>query len=87
VQSGLRRWSQFLYALNPSGHAIRKQLIVGGRVNKYVAIGSKTDVMVVINFLCVSVGSSTVQLHGSLGSRRACTCSEASFSSQNGDRA
>jgi hypothetical protein len=33
----------------------------------------------------VSLGSSTVQLHGSLGSRRA--CSEAGFSSQNGDRA
>jgi hypothetical protein len=43
--------------------------------------------MDVIGFLCVSLGSSTVQLHDSLGSRHACTCSEASFSSQNCDRA
>jgi hypothetical protein len=28
-----------------------------------------------------------VQIHESLGSRRACECSEAGFSSQNGDRA
>jgi hypothetical protein len=41
--------------------------------------------MDVIGFLCVSLGSSTVQLYDSLGSRRACSCSEASFSSQNGD--
>jgi hypothetical protein len=43
--------------------------------------------MNVIGFLCVSPGSSTVQLHESIGSRRACECSEAGFSSQNGDRA
>jgi hypothetical protein len=43
--------------------------------------------MDVTGFLCVSLGSSTVQLHDSLGSRRACSCSEAGFSSQNGDRA
>jgi hypothetical protein len=36
-------------------------------------------------FLCISLGSSTVQLHGSLGIRRACACSEGSFNSQNGD--
>jgi hypothetical protein len=42
--------------------------------------------MDVIGFLCVSLGSSTVQLHDSLGSRLACACSEADFSSQNGDR-
>jgi hypothetical protein len=42
--------------------------------------------MVVIGFLYVSLGSSTVQLHDSLGSRRACACSEVCFSSQNGDR-
>jgi hypothetical protein len=46
----------------------------------------KTAVMDVIRFLCVSLGSSTVQLHDSLGSRRACACSEAVFSSQNVDR-
>jgi hypothetical protein len=43
--------------------------------------------MNVIGFLCVSLGSSTVHLHDSIGSRRACTCSEAGISSQNGDRA
>jgi hypothetical protein len=40
--------------------------------------------MDVIGFLFVSLGSSTVQFHESLGSR--CACSEAGFSSQNGDR-
>jgi hypothetical protein len=43
--------------------------------------------MEVTSFLLVSVGSSTVQLHDSLGSRRACACSEAGFSSENSDRA
>jgi hypothetical protein len=38
---------------------------------------SKTAVMDVIVFLCASLGSSTVQLHDILGSRRACACSEA----------
>jgi hypothetical protein len=32
----------------------------------------------------ISLGSSTVQLHDSLGIRRACACSEAGFISQNG---
>jgi hypothetical protein len=41
--------------------------------------------MYVIRFLCVSLGSSTVQLHDSLRSRRACACSDASFCSQIGD--
>jgi hypothetical protein len=43
--------------------------------------------MGVIGILCVSLGSSTVQLHDSPVSRRACSCSEAGFSSQNGDSA
>jgi hypothetical protein len=43
--------------------------------------------MDVIGFLYVSLGSSSVQLHDSLGSRRACACSEAGFSRQNGDHA
>jgi hypothetical protein len=43
--------------------------------------------MDVIDFLCVSLGSSIVQLHESLGSRRACARSEIGFSNQNGDRA
>jgi hypothetical protein len=42
--------------------------------------------MDVIGFLYLSIGNSTVQLDDSLGSRRACACSQASFSSQNGDR-
>jgi hypothetical protein len=57
------------------------------RVSKWVTNGSKTAVMDVIGFLRVSLGSSTIQLHDRLGSRHACPCSEAGFSSQNGDRA
>jgi hypothetical protein len=63
---------------------------VRGRVSKEVTNGSKTAVMAVmdvIRFLCVSLDSSTVQRHDSLGSRGARECSEAGFSSQNGDRA
>jgi hypothetical protein len=55
------------------------------RVN--ITNGNKTAVMKVIWFLCVSLGSSTVQLHDSLGSRRASSCSEAGLSSQHGDGA
>jgi hypothetical protein len=54
---------------------------------QYVTNGSKTAVMVVIGFLCVSLGSSTVQLHDSLASRRACAWSEACVNTQNGGRA
>jgi hypothetical protein len=42
--------------------------------------------MDVMCFLCVTLISSTVQLHDSVGSGRACACSGAIFSSQNGDR-
>jgi hypothetical protein len=55
-------------------------------VSKYVTNRSKTAVMDVIGFLYVILGSSTVQLHDSRGSRCACECSEAGFGSQNGDR-
>jgi hypothetical protein len=41
--------------------------------------------MAVISFHLVSVGSSTVQLHESVSSRRACRCSGSVFSSQVGD--
>jgi hypothetical protein len=61
--------------------------IIRGRVSKQVTNGSKVAVMGVIGFLCVSLGSSTVQLHDSLGSRHAYACSEAGFSSQNGNHA
>jgi hypothetical protein len=54
-------------------------------VSKYVTNGSITAVMDVIDFLCVSLRSSTIQLHELLGRRRSCVCSEAGFSSQNGD--
>jgi hypothetical protein len=60
---------------------------IRGRVSKYITNGSKTTVMDAIGFLCVSLGSSTVQLYDSLVSRLECACSEAGFSSQNGDRA
>jgi hypothetical protein len=43
--------------------------------------------MDIVGFLYVSLGSSTVQLHDSLGSKRTCTCSKAGFSSQNGNHA
>jgi hypothetical protein len=43
--------------------------------------------MDVICFLCVSLGSTTVQLHDRLDTRRACECSKAGFSSQNGNHA
>jgi hypothetical protein len=56
-------------------------------VSKEVINGSKTSVIDVIGFLCVSLDSSTDQLHDSLSSRRARACSEAGFCSQNGDRA
>jgi hypothetical protein len=61
--------------------------IIRGRVSKQVTNGSKTAVMDVVVFLYVSLGSRTVQLHDSLGSSRACSCSEAGFNSRNGDRA
>jgi hypothetical protein len=60
---------------------------VQGRIRKYVTNGSKAAVMDVIGLLWVSLGTSTVQLHDNLGSKRAYTCSEAGFSSQNGDSA
>jgi hypothetical protein len=43
--------------------------------------------MDVIGFLCVSLGGSTFQLRGSLGSKRPCAVLEVDCSSQNGDRA
>jgi hypothetical protein len=56
------------------------------KVTTYVKNGSRIAVMNVIGFLCISLGSSVIHLHDSLGSRRACACSEAGFSIQNGDR-
>jgi hypothetical protein len=56
------------------------------RVSKYVTNGSKTYVIDVIGFLCVSLGSSTVQLHDSLGSRQACTRLGTGFSNPNDSR-
>jgi hypothetical protein len=41
-------------------------------------------IMDLIGFLCVSLGSSIVQLHDSLRTRRSCAYSEAGISSQNG---
>jgi hypothetical protein len=43
--------------------------------------------MDVIGYLCVSLGSSKVQVFDSLDSRHACGYPEAGFSSENGDRA
>jgi hypothetical protein len=49
--------------------------------------GRKTAVIGVTGFLCVPLRTSTVQLHDSLRSRRACARSQAGFNGQNGDRA
>jgi hypothetical protein len=65
----------------------RSLLFLQGKVSKQVTNGSKIAVMDVIGSLCVPLGSSAVQLHDSLGSRSAWACSEAGFSSKNGDRA
>jgi hypothetical protein len=62
------------------------EVAIRGRVTKQVTHGNKTDLMDVISFLCASLGSSTHQLHDSLGSRLACICSEAGFCIQIGDR-
>jgi hypothetical protein len=62
-------------------------IVIQRRPSKLATNRSKTAVMDVIGSLCISLGTSTVQLHDSLRSRRSCACSEAGFSSQNGDRA
>jgi hypothetical protein len=54
-------------------------------VGKQVINGNKTILMAVLGFLCVSLGSSTVQLHDSLRSRSACANSEAGLGSENGE--
>jgi hypothetical protein len=68
-------------------YKVRKSRILFiGRVSKYVTNESKIAVMDVIGFLCVLLGSSTVQFHDFLCNRRACACSGAGFSSQSGNR-
>jgi hypothetical protein len=62
----------------------RAMIYEGGSVNTS-QMEVKRFVMDVIGFPYVSIGSSTVQFHDSLGNRRACPCSEAGFSSQNVD--
>jgi hypothetical protein len=71
---------------SPDYTASNGRMINLGRreVSKQVSNGCKTATIDVICFLCISLCSSTVQLHDSLGSRRASACSEAGFSSQNG---
>jgi hypothetical protein len=78
----LRATSGRYLSTRPYG-VISHKIIIRGKGSS----GSKTAVMDVIGFLCVLLGTSTVQLHDSLGSRRSWACSEAGFSSQNGDRA
>jgi hypothetical protein len=80
--AGLNHWTS-----NITRHFLPARMMVRGRVSKQVTNGSKTAVTDVIDFLCVSLSSNTFQLHVSLGSRRAYACSEAGFSSQNGDSA
>jgi hypothetical protein len=61
-------------------------VLIQGTVSKQVINGSKTAVMDIIGILFVLLGSSAVQLHDSLGRRCICACSQAGFSSQNGNR-
>jgi hypothetical protein len=73
-----RLWDGFsLLALN----------ILQGRVSKYVTNGSERVILDIIRFPYVTLGSSTVHLHDSLGNRYACACSDSGFSSKIGDRA
>jgi hypothetical protein len=68
------------------GHYVRKLLKSNpNRFKKIAVLCNKEPVMDVIGSLCVSLGSSTIHLHDSLGIRCACECTEAGFSSQNGD--
>jgi hypothetical protein len=53
---------------------------VGESVNRS-QMGNNTSVVDVIVLLYLSLGSSTIQLHDSRGSRRACAWSEAGFGS------
>jgi hypothetical protein len=59
---------------------------IGGRVSIDVANGSKTALTDVIRSPSEPLGSNTVQLYESLGSRYTWAGSEAGFSSQCGDR-
>jgi hypothetical protein len=61
-------------------------LYIRGSVSKWATNESKTAITHVVDFLCVSLGSSIVWLHDSLGNRHACARSEADFCGQNGDR-
>jgi hypothetical protein len=45
-------------------HGLLVIVLIRGRVSTWVTNGNKTAVMDVIGFLCVALGSSTVQLRG-----------------------
>jgi hypothetical protein len=65
----------------------RLPLVFSRNMRKRVSKYDKSAVINAIGFLCVSLGSCTVQLQKSFAGRRAYACSEAYFSSQNGDHA
>jgi hypothetical protein len=76
---GVESWDS---QMNNELEGIRKEATMAkfkirGIVSKCVTNRRKTPVLDVIGFLCVSLGSSTVQLHDGVGSIRACACSEA----------
>jgi hypothetical protein len=81
-----RVWVQSVNSL-PTRSSSKLLFQLQGGVSNYATNGSKTDVLDVKRFPCVSLGSSTVQLHDSLGNRCACACSDAGSTSQNSDRA
>jgi hypothetical protein len=62
-------------------------MLLRGTVTKQLTNETERAAMHVICFLFVPLGSSTVQLHESLGSRRASACLEVCFSTQNGGHA
>jgi hypothetical protein len=72
--SFINRFRHTVTIYYPSECFLKHDKVLQARDSKEVTNGSKTSVMHVIGFLGVSLGSSTAQLHDSLGSL--CTCSE-----------
>jgi hypothetical protein len=65
----------YIFVIFDSNENMHCAAIRRGRVSKQVTNGSKTAVSGVMGFICVLLGSSTVQLHDSHDSRRSCACS------------
>jgi hypothetical protein len=71
-----KMYAFFIFHVHISTHTLLGLItLIRGRVRKQVTNGSITAKMDIIGFLCVSLGSSTVQLHDCLGGRCVCACS------------